>query len=195
VWVTHPARMDLEGFLSSATRFAPLSLPGAGTVERNVAIISREYLNLNLRVGYHFNVVDCYLGEGPEDSYLLFRFVGGVTDLARRMRRARLLAEILERHDFVTDQHEDLVVGRLRGMPRALVEERLQMVGRLIGFSRQLDILLTDEGIVDRLVDDFMQNRYAAVFADAEAGTGTGGNVAARRSARLPKGREEPADP
>jgi pyruvate,water dikinase len=177
VWTTHPAHMDLEGFLSSATRLAPLSLPGAGRVQRNVAIISREYLNLNLRVGYHFNVVDCYLGEGPEDSYLLFRFVGGVTDLARRTRRVRLLSEILERQDFVTDQHGDLVVGRLKGVPRPVVEERLQMVGRLIGFSRQLDIALTDEGIVDQLVNDFMQSRYEAVFADAAEVTGMGGNV------------------
>ncbi len=177
VWTTHPAHMDLEGFMSSATRLAPLTLPGAATVERNVAIISREYLNLNLRVGYHFNVVDCYLGAGPDDSYLFFRFVGGVTDLSRRTRRARLLSEILERHDFVTDQHGDLVVGRLKGVLRPVVEERLQMVGRLIGFSRQLDIFLTDEKIIDRLVSDFMQRRYEAVFVDATEENRMVGNV------------------
>jgi len=177
VWTTHPADMDLEGFMSSATRLAPLSLPGAATVERNVAIISREYLNLNLRVGYHFNVVDCYLGGGPEDSYLFFRFVGGVTDLSRRTRRARLLSEILERHDFVTNQSGDLVVGRLKGVPQPVVEERLQMVGRLIGFSRQLDIFLTDEEIVDRLVSDFMHSRYEAVFGGVTEENTMGGNV------------------
>jgi pyruvate,water dikinase len=177
VWTTRPAHMDLEGFMSSATRLAPLSLPGAATVERNVAIISREYLNLNLRVGYHFTVVDCYLGEGPEDSYLFFRFVGGVTDLSRRTRRARLLSEILERHDFVTNQNGDLVVGRLKGVPRPVVEERVQMVGRLIGFSRQLDIFLKDEEIVDRLVSDFMHSRYEAAFGDATEENTMGGNV------------------
>lgn len=177
VWTTHPAHMDLEGFMSSATRFAPLTLLGAGTVERNIAVISREYLNLNLRVGYHFNVVDCYLGQGPEDSYLLFRFVGGVTDLSRRTRRARLLSEILKRHDFVTNQNGDLVVGRLNGVPRPVVEERLQMVGRLIGFSRQLDIFLKDEEIVDRLVSDFMQSKYEAIFGDAAEVSRMGGNV------------------
>ncbi len=177
VWTTHPAHMDLNGFMSSATRFAPLTLPGAATVERNIAIISRQYLNLNLRVGYHFNVVDCYLGEGPEDSYLFFRFVGGVTDLTRRTRRARLLSDILERHDFVTDRSGDVVVGRLKGVPRAVVEERLRTVGRLIGFSRQLDIFLTDEEIVERLVSDFMQGRYEAVFGDAAEENTMSGNL------------------
>ncbi|HWT77648.1 MAG TPA: PEP/pyruvate-binding domain-containing protein, partial [Candidatus Methylomirabilis sp.] len=177
VWTTHPAHMDLEGFMASATRLAPLSLPGAATVQRNIAIISREYLNLNLRVGYHFNVVDCYLGEGPEDSYLFFRFVGGVTDLSRRTRRAHLLSEILERHDFATNQSGDQVVGRLKGVPRSVVEERLRMVGRLIGFSRQLDIFLTDEHIVDRLVNDFMHGRYEAIFGGATEETTMSGNV------------------
>ncbi len=177
VWTTHPAHMDLNGFMSSATRFASLTLPGTATVERNMAIISREYLNLNLRVGYHFNVVDCYLGEGPEDSYLIFRFVGGVTDLTRRTRRARLLSEILERHDFVTDQKGDLVVGRLKGVPRSVVEERLRMVGRLIGFSRQLDIFLKDEEIVDRLVSDFIHSRYEAMFGHSREEHRMGGNV------------------
>ena len=34
------------------------------------------------------------------------------------------------------------------------------MVGRLIGFSRQLDILLRDDRTVDRLVDAFLRSRY-----------------------------------
>jgi pyruvate,water dikinase len=177
VWITRPAHMDLKGFMASATRFPPLTLPGAAAVERNVAIVSREYLNLNLRLGYHFNVVDAYLGEGPEDSYLFFRFVGGVTDLVRRSRRARLLSEILERYDFAADQSGDLVVGRLRGLSRAVVEERLRMVGRLIGFTRQLDILLKDEGIVDRLVGDFMEGRYGAAFGNAPEESGMGGTI------------------
>ena len=158
-WSTAPADMDLEGFMSSATRARVLTLPGAAVVEQNVAIISRQYLNLNLRLGYHFNVVDCYLTERPNQSYILFRFVGGVTDLTRRTRRARLLSEILTHYDFTVDQNGELVVGRLSGVSPQIVTERLQMVGRLIGFSRQLDILLRDEEIGSRLVESFVLGR------------------------------------
>ena len=125
-----------------------------------MAIVSADYLNLNLRVGYHFNVVDCYLGENPEDSYIFFRFVGGVTDVTRRTRRARLLATILSQQGFTTDLSGELIVGRLQGVPQPLCEEQLRMVGRLIGFSRQLDILLRDDRTVDQLVNAFLESRF-----------------------------------
>ena len=150
--------------MSSATRARVLTLPGAAAVEQNVAIISRHYLNLNLRLGYHFNVVDCYVTERPHQSYILFRFVGGVTDLTRRTRRARVLSKILAHYDFTVDQNGELVVGRLSGVSAQAVTERLQMVGRLIGFSRQLDILLRDEEIGSRLAESFVLGRYGEEY-------------------------------
>jgi pyruvate,water dikinase len=166
-WSMNPAEMDLEGFMASATRAGPLTVPGSGAVQRNVAIASADYLNLNLRVGYHFNIVDCYLcDDHEEDSYIFFRFIGGVTDVTRRTRRARLLAAILGQQGFKTEQSGELVIGRLQGMPTARCEEALRMVGRLIGFSRQLDILLRDDRTVDRLATAFLQGRYQVTLDD-----------------------------
>ncbi len=159
VWATGPADMDLNGFMASATRSAALTLPGAVTVERNLAIVSRTYMNLSLRLGYHFNVIDCYLGDRAEESYVLFRFVGGVTEMTRRSRRARLLAEILRRCDFQVDRSGDLVLARLTGAPRLVVEQRLCMLGRLVGFARQLDIRLRDETTTQRLVEAFLAGK------------------------------------
>jgi pyruvate,water dikinase len=160
VWSTNPAEMDLNGLMASATRAGPLTVPGGDVVRRNVAIVSADYLNLNLRIGYHFNVVDCYFGENPEDSYILFRFVGGVTDVMRRTRRARLLASILSQLGFKTDLSGELIIGRLQGVPQSLCAEQLRMVGRLIGFSRQLDILLRDDRTVDKLVNEFLESKF-----------------------------------
>jgi pyruvate,water dikinase len=160
VWSMNPAEMDLEGFMASATRAGPLTVPGSGRVRHNVAIVSADYLNLNLRVGYHFNIVDCRLGDGSEESYIFFRFVGGVTEERRRTRRARLLASILAKQGFKTELNGELVEGRLAGVTRAACEERLRMVGRLIGFSRQLDIALRDDLTVDRMTEEFLQSRY-----------------------------------
>ena len=131
-----------------------------------MAIVSDDYLNLNLRVGYHFNIVDTYLGKNPEDSYIFFRFVGGVTDVTRRARRARLLGTILAHQEFKTDINGELIVARLQGIPPELCEERLRMVGRLIGFSRQLDILLRDDRTVDRLADSFLKGSNQPLLDD-----------------------------
>ena len=71
-------------------------------------------MNLNLRLGYHFNMIDAYICDTMNDNYIYFRFLGGVTDLMRRSRRAKFIAEVLEQFDFRVEVHGDLVVGGLK---------------------------------------------------------------------------------
>ncbi len=160
VWATEPAAMDRNAFMASATRSAPLTGPAALRPQQNLAIVSTEYLNLNLRLGYHFNIVDCYVSDKRNDNYIYFRFVGGVTELARRSRRAELLKQILEKHGFVVECNGDLVVGRLRKASAESMTGRLTMIGKLIGFTRQLDIFLSSEQLVDRYVKSFLDGKY-----------------------------------
>jgi CheY-like chemotaxis protein len=138
--------------MASATRSTPLTGALATQPEQNLAIVSREYVHLSLRLGYHFNIVDAYLSDTPADNYIYFRFAGGVTELTRRSRRAALLKRILEEYGFVTEGRGDLVIGRLKGIAAHVMQDRMVALGRLIGFTRQLDIHLKS----DRLVDDYV---------------------------------------
>jgi pyruvate,water dikinase len=156
IWGTRPADMDLTALMSSVTRSGDFTAFGAMEVRRNLAIVSGRYMNLSLYLGYHFNIIDCYLGDFPEDSYMLFRFAGGVSELTRRARRADLLDKILSGHGFAVERAGDLVLARLHGVSPAEVKNRLQMTGRLIGFTRQLDVLLRNEDITRKMVDGFM---------------------------------------
>ena len=87
---------------------------------------------------------------------MLFRFVGGVSEIARRVRRAELLDKILCRYGFAVECAGDLVLARLHGVSAEDMKRRLQMIGRLIGFTRQLDVLLHNEDIIQKMVDCFM---------------------------------------
>ncbi len=169
-WETKPADMDLHGFMSSATRSINLVGPSLARPAQNLAIVSSEYLHLSLRLGYHFNIVDAFVGDTAADNYIYFRFAGGVTELTRRSRRAALLRRILEGHGFVAEGRGDLVIGRIKGQPAGVMLERLGMLGRLIGFTRQLDIHLKNDDLVDRYVGQFMNGSTAR----PDAGNGTG---------------------
>lgn len=160
VWATEPAAMDPNAFMASATRSALLTGPAALRPQQNLAIVSGEYLNLNLRLGYHFNIVDCYLSEKRSDNYIYFRFMGGVTELARRSRRTELLKQILEKQGFVVECSGDLIVGRLRKASPEVMAERLTMIGKLIGFTRQLDIFLNSDRLVERYVSRFFEGKF-----------------------------------
>ena len=59
---------------------------------------------------------------------------------ALRARRARVLALILQEHDFAVETKGDLVIGRLRNLGWDPMAKRLEMIGRLIGYSRQIGV-------------------------------------------------------
>jgi pyruvate,water dikinase len=158
IWRTEPVDMDMASLIGSATKFAPLGTPDAGRVHPNLAVITRDYLNLHLFLGYHFNMVDCRLSEAASANYIYFRFHGGVTDVSRRSRRARMLALILEEYDFAVETKGDLVIARLRGLEPAPMAKTLEMIGRLIGYSRQLDVLMRDETSVLKRAREFVGN-------------------------------------
>ena len=156
VWSRDPVAMDLDGFMASATRSELTTAAVAPAPQQNLAVISDSYLHLNLKLGYHFNIIDCYLSSNINDNFIYFRFAGGVTEMMRRTRRARLLTSILERLDFITERKGDLVIGRAKKLAWAEMETRLRTLGKLIGYTRQLDVSLRDDFSVDACVNQFM---------------------------------------
>jgi len=156
VWDTRPVGVDLSTFMASAMS------PGASQRGgRNLAVVSDAYANLSLNLGYHYTMVDAYLSDDRDANHVYFRFVGGASDRERRVRRATMVREILERLDFSARQHADLVTGRLRKLPRPETVGRLESIGRLIGFTRQIDAVMHSEEAVARYVDAFLRGEYA----------------------------------
>jgi pyruvate,water dikinase len=156
VWSTDPISADFKGLMSSLTRTQTAAVSGNALAGMNVAVLGATYLNLSLRVGYHFTVVDASLGPQLEKNKVFFRFIGGATDISRRSRRATLLMSILEKLGFKVEGKGDLVIARASSPELEQSENRLYLVGRLIGFARQLDILMTDDATVDVYFQRFM---------------------------------------
>jgi pyruvate,water dikinase len=140
-WTTDAVALDFSDFISSATR-SPLFEDRMAYSGNNLAVISREYMNLSLRLGYHFNVVDAYVSENIEDNYVYFRFVGGVTEEQRKHRRALVIQSILEADGFRVSVQGDLVIARLDNRLQSDLTTTLERIGKLIGFTRQLDARL-----------------------------------------------------
>jgi len=156
VWSTNPISADFKGLMSSLTRTQTAAVSGNALAGMNVAVLGATYLNLSLRVGYHFTVVDASLGPQLEKNKIFFRFIGGATDISRRSRRATLLMSILEKLGFKVEGKGDLVIGRATSPELEQSENRLYLIGRLIGFARQLDILMTDDAAVETYLQRFM---------------------------------------
>jgi pyruvate,water dikinase len=126
----------------------------------NYVIISRDYMNLNARMDFHFVMIDTVCGLNPMANYLRFRFKGGGTSLTRRKRRAGLIAELLERHDFFVDLKDDLINGELSGVAQSIIEEKLVFLGRLLGFTRLLDMAMADDQAPHEIAMAFIAGDY-----------------------------------
>jgi pyruvate,water dikinase len=161
-WDREPMSVDFGSFMSSLTRTFSSSMATPKYIGQNLAVLSKEYVNINLRLGYHFNMIAAHITENLNDNYAYFRFLGGVTDISRRSRRAKMLAEILAKSDFRVDIRGDLVIARIKKLDLELMERKMKILGLLVAFTRQLDVKMNHEQEVERLKNVFqdLKNDY-----------------------------------
>jgi pyruvate,water dikinase len=156
MWSTQPVPLSFGDFMAGMGHTTDPTISQSEYAGRSLAIISHSYLDLSLRFGYHFTMVDCVASEKRSSNYIYFRFVGGITEMARRRRRAQFLSNVLGSYDFGISVQGDLVIARIAKISLPMMEERLFMIGRLLGFSRQLDIVMKSEEAVDHYTRQFL---------------------------------------
>jgi pyruvate,water dikinase len=127
----------------------------------NYAIIGSNYLNFNVRIGYHFAIIDTYCGPNVNDNYINFYFKGGAADFGRRSRRALLLSLILKRMYFKVELTGDMVRAELKKFEKKVLEKKLNLMGRLLGAVNLLDQLLSDKVNVEWYVEQFFKENYS----------------------------------
>ncbi|MBF0558915.1 MAG: hypothetical protein HQL08_09055 [Nitrospirae bacterium] len=159
-WDSAPVSLKVNDFMTSMMRMPDIASGSEGDAWRNVAVVSREYLNLSLRFGYHFNMIDCYCSETARNNHVYFRFTGGATDMVKRSRRIELISIVLKNYGFNTKSKGDLIIGRLANMKKEDMEKILDSLGRLIAYTRQLDAVLHDDGKVLLYANNFLAGDY-----------------------------------
>ncbi len=123
------------------------------------AIISSDYMNLSIRFGYHFVVIDALETDTPANNYITFRFSGGGGDDEGRFRRATLLKLVLEELGFEVDLKGELVDAVFRHASAETLEEVLPVLGRLLGATRLMDMRLGKDDNLKELAEQFMKGR------------------------------------
>ena len=158
-----PRPVNLSGFFSVMSE-QMLSPGGAGSErfgDRSYAIISDKYLNFSSRVGYHYSVLDCYCGKTAAKNYIHFQFKGGAADDLRRARRARMIEKALAALGFLVETTGDRVSARMAKQDEAHIQEKLDLLGRLLIYTRQMDMMMHTEGHVDQLTECFLSGNYS----------------------------------
>jgi len=124
------------------------------------AIVSKDYANINFRFGYHFAIIDTICSDSKEDNYILFRFSGGGGSPSGRLLRACFLEKILTRLGFMVEIKSDLVDAEFKNGSLSVMKETLDIIGRLLGATKLMDMYLKENSQLETIIDDFMNGRY-----------------------------------
>ncbi len=141
---------------SSATAEVGGGMPGGDSY----AVLSRDYVNLSAKFGYHYANVDAFCGDDPEQNHILLQFSGGAGSYVGRTLRVGLLANVLGRLGFTIAVTGDLLEAAVKGYDMKLMEYTLDQVGRLLASSRLLDMAVPNRARVDGMTEAFFRGDY-----------------------------------
>jgi pyruvate,water dikinase len=155
-----PRPIDLGGFFSVVREQMLTTNSAERFGDRSYAIISDNYLNFSSRIGYHYSVLDSYASDAVNKNYITFSFKGGAADDVRKNRRVRAIASIFDQLGFMVDVREDRVDARFYKYELEIILDRLDTIGRLLQFTRQMDMLMHSEESVNKLAENFLVGNY-----------------------------------
>jgi pyruvate,water dikinase len=159
-----PPPVNLKGFGSILFRSTmnPNLEPAvrSSLTAKSYFLISKNFCNLSVRLGYHFSLVETHLSDLLTENYVSFQFKGGAADDSRKFIRVQLLKDILEQYDFRVEQKADALTARIEKKPAPFLIERLKVLGYLLIHTRQIDMVMGEQIMVE--------NYRRSILADLE---------------------------
>jgi len=157
-----PPPIDIGGFLGMVAHTASIPEEEIYRIgEHSFSFISSEYMNFSIRLGYHLSVVEAFAGESINDNYIKFFFKGGGAVVDRRMRRVRLISEILKRMDFRVKVIEDVIDAMITKYKKPTIEKKLEILGKFTPYTKQLDMVMYDDAITDFYIEEFVRQHIS----------------------------------
>lgn len=122
----------------------------SGMSNRNYFLVSGNFCNLSVRLGYHFSLVESHVSHLLTENYVSFQFKGGAADANRRFIRVQLLKDILEQFGFRVEQKVDALTARIEKKPAPFLLSRLKILGYLLIHTRQIDMVMDEQFRVEQ---------------------------------------------
>ncbi len=152
-----PPPVDAKGFVEMIAHSVSIPEDELMSIgKKSFCIVTKNYMNFSIRLGYHFSIIEAYAGENLNDNYIKFFFKGGGAAIDRRLRRVRLIKEILKEMGFRVSTKEDVIDAILTKYDMAKIEKNLEILGKLTAYTKQLDMALFNDTVTQMYIDDFI---------------------------------------
>jgi pyruvate,water dikinase len=111
----------------------------------------------NLRMGYHFATVEALVTPEPAKNYIHMQYKEGGAPLDRRIRRIKLIADLLARLGFESFTQADFLEAVLSYAEAEEMARCLHAVGRINVLTKQLDMALASDAVARWYADEFAE--------------------------------------
>ena len=166
-WPQRPPAPDFKGLISIMGKADQVEFS-----ENNFAMLSKEYMILSLGMGYHVTSVEAMATAEPSKNYIRMQFKAGGASLDRRLRRIKLITDLLARMGFENLSRGDFLDTMLSYQDRQGILEQLFRLGRLTMMTKQLDMALSNDALAQWYTEDFLKRLG---LTPREAGPPNGG--------------------
>jgi pyruvate,water dikinase len=150
---------DLASVMAGSLSSASSAMRALG--EKSYLLVADEYMNLNSRLAYHFTLVDACLSDVAGRNYISFRFAGGGATWWRRNLRACFIEACLSHYGFLVDRRGDVLNAWFKKATAAETGAKLDILGRLMACTSQLDMYMTSHDTMKWYVRQFLEGNYA----------------------------------
>ncbi len=153
-WPSRPTPPDLKGFLAVMGSNINQGNPSEFS-ESSYAFMSREYVLLNLRMGYHFATIEAFVTPEPSKNYIRMQYKEGGAPLDRRVRRINLIIDLLKQMGFESTSRGDFLDAAVQYLDADAMTRLLNLIGRINILTKQLDMALSNDAAARWYMEDF----------------------------------------
>jgi pyruvate,water dikinase len=155
-WVAEAPAINGKGRIS-VLAISP-SEPDRGEFsECSFAILGKEYVVISVGLGYHFTTVEAMCTSEPSKNYIRIQYKGGGASLDRRIRRVRLITDLLSKLGFEHSGQSDFLDSSVAYLDSTNILRTLEILGRITMVTKQLDMALSNDVIAQWYTGDFLR--------------------------------------
>jgi pyruvate,water dikinase len=164
-WPVPATRANMKGFMGVlATSMTRAEEPEFS--ENSFAVLSKEYMMLSIRMGYHYSTIEAVCTDEPSKNYIRMQYKDGGATIDRRMRRIKLIVNLLTTMGFEHSSRGDFLDTRIAYQDRKTMWHTLYLLGKISIKTKQLDMALSTDAIARWYTQDFKKSLGLAQKAE-----------------------------
>ena len=150
-----PPPVNSKGFISVVANTAAKQHKGE-FAKKSFAVLSKEFMILSLKMGYHFMTYEAMCSDVISKNYIKMQFKEGGASVDRRIRRIRLITNVLKHFGFENSTKGDFLDTSVSYESRESMLEKLRILGRLAMLTKQLDMAMSNDAIANWYTEDIL---------------------------------------